>query len=223
MLASDTKLKCWEVKSCVHTDCPAYENDDLRCWLFSGTLCHNRKQGDFVDKIEVCLACEMMVSNLDNEEFPHTMGFIVEHVNRIKEVMARQALDIMELSTPIMKIWDGVLLAPIVGTLDSARAQAVMESLLTMIIDTQSHTAILDVTGVPIVDTLVASHLFKTVSAAKLLGARCVLTGISPNIAQTMVQLGVDVGALETKVSIYEALLSASTNGKAETAMVASA
>lgn len=209
MFGSQEKVKCWELKDCSHPDCPAYESEDLRCWLFSGTLCHNRKQGDFVDKIEVCLTCEMMAHNLDPEEFPHTMGFIVQHVNEIKKVMARQAEDILDLSTPVMKIWDGVLLAPVVGTLDSSRAQTVMGNLLTMIVETQSRIAIIDVTGVPIIDSLVASHLFKTVNAARLLGAKCILTGISPTIAQTMVQLGVDVGALETRATIYEALCTA--------------
>lgn len=200
------KRKCWEVKECAHEECPAYGKEDLRCWLFSGTMCHNLKQGEFIDKIEVCLTCDMMQQNLDEEEFPHTMSFIVEHVNEIKKVMERQGEAILELSTPVMKIWEGVLLAPIVGTLDSTRAQAVMENLLGMIVETQSHVAIIDVTGVPLIDSLVASHLFKTITAAKLLGARCILTGISPSIAQTMVHLGIDVASIETKATMYEGL-----------------
>lgn len=198
--------KCWEVKSCAHTGCPAYGSEDLRCWLFGGTMCHNRQQGEFVDKIEVCLGCEMMLLNLDEDEFQNTMGYIVEHVGEIKRVMQQQSQDILELSTPVMKIWDGILLAPIVGALDSSRAQAAMENLLGAIVATRSRTAIIDVTGVPVIDSLVAQHLFKTISAAKLLGARCILTGISPSVAQTMVHLGIDVSAVETKATVYEGL-----------------
>ena len=217
------KSKCWELMECAHTECPAYEQEDLRCWLYSGTLCHNRQQGAFVDKIEVCLACDMMVSNLDGEEFKNTMGFIVEHVNEIKRVMARQSQDIMELTTPVMKIWDGILLAPVVGTLDSSRAQTVMENLLAMIVATQSRIAIIDVTGVPLIDSLVASHLFKTVTATKLLGAKCILTGISPSIAQTMVHLGIDVSAVETKATIYEGLQWALDGSRSKTMAAAEA
>lgn len=206
VLATSEQAKCWELKECVHTACPAYGNEDLRCWLFSGTMCHNSRQGAFVDKIEVCLTCDMMVRNLDAEEFSHTMGFVVDHVNEIKRVLAQQSQDILELSTPVMKIWDGVLLAPIVGTLDSSRAQTVMENLLSAIVETQSRVAIIDVTGVSVIDTLVASHLFKTMAASQLLGARCVLTGISPSIAQTMVHLGIDLSTIETKATIHEGL-----------------
>src|SRR5262245_52945345 len=107
-----------------------------------------------------------------------------------EEVIARQQLEITELSTPVVKLWDGVLALPLIGTLDSERTQVVMENLLQSLIDHNAEIAIIDITGVPTVDTLVAQHLLKTVSAARLMGADCIISGIRPQIAQTMVHLG---------------------------------
>ncbi|HET7456777.1 MAG TPA: STAS domain-containing protein, partial [Gemmatimonadaceae bacterium] len=111
-----------------------------------------------------------------------------------EEVIQRQQQDMLELSTPVVTLWEGVLALPMIGTLDSARTQVVMETLLQRIVDTGADVAILDITGVPTVDTLTAQHLLKTVTAARLMGAECIISGIRPQIAQTIVHLGVDLG-----------------------------
>ena len=110
-----------------------------------------------------------------------------------ESVIARQQQELMELSTPVVQLWDGILALPLIGTLDSERTQVVMENLLQSIVDTGSNIAIIDITGVPLVDTLVAQHLLKTVAAARLMGADCIISGIRPQIAQTIVHLGVDL------------------------------
>ena len=123
-----------------------------------------------------------------------------------EEVIARQSREISELSTPVVKLWDGILALPLIGTLDSARTQIVMENLLQKIIDTGASIAIVAITGVPTVDTLVAQHLLKTVAAARLMGADCIISGIRPQIAQTIVHLGVDLRGVITKASLADAL-----------------
>ncbi len=122
-----------------------------------------------------------------------------------EEIIGRQQQEMMELSTPVVKLWDGILALPMIGTLDSSRTQVVMESLLQRIIDSESEIAILDITGVPTVDTLVAQHLIKTVTAARLMGADCIISGIRPQIAQTIVHLGVDLRDIITKASLADA------------------
>jgi rsbT co-antagonist protein RsbR len=111
----------------------------------------------------------------------------------------------LELSTPVVKLWEGILALPMIGTLDSARTQIVMETLLQKIVETGSALAIIDITGVPTVDTLTAQHLLKTVTAARLMGAECLISGIRPQIAQTIVHLGVDLGDVITKASLADA------------------
>ena len=123
-----------------------------------------------------------------------------------EEVIFRQQQEMMELSTPVVKLWDGILGLPIIGTLDSARTQVVMESLLQKIVETNSQVAIIDITGVPTVDTLVAQHLLKTVTAARLMGADCIISGVRPQIAQTIVHLGVNLLDIVTKASLSDAL-----------------
>jgi rsbT co-antagonist protein RsbR len=126
-----------------------------------------------------------------------------------EEVIARQQQEMLELSTPVVKLWDGVLALPLIGTLDSARTQVVMESLLEKIVSSGSEIAIIDITGVPTVDTLVAQHLMKTVAAARLMGADCIISGIRPQIAQTIVHLGVELKDITTKASLASAFLTA--------------
>ena len=123
-----------------------------------------------------------------------------------EEVIGRQQQELLELSTPVVQLWDGVLALPLIGTLDSARTQVVMESLLQRIVETGAEIAIIDITGVPTVDTLVAQHLLKTVSAARLMGADCIISGIRPQIAQTIVHLGVALGDVTTKATLAGAL-----------------
>ena len=122
-----------------------------------------------------------------------------------ERVIARQQEDMLELSTPVVKLWDGVLALPMIGTLDSARTQVVMESLLERIVETGAEVAIIDITGVPTVDTLVAQHLLKTVTAARLMGADCIISGIRPQIAATIVHLGVDLAGVVTKATLADA------------------
>jgi len=122
-----------------------------------------------------------------------------------EEIISRQQEEMLELSTPVVKLWEGVLALPMIGTLDSARTQIVMETLLQKIVETGAEVAIIDITGVPTVDTLVAQHLIKTVTAARLMGADCIISGIRPQIAQTIVHLGVDLGDVVTKATLADA------------------
>ena len=122
-----------------------------------------------------------------------------------EEIIRRQQEDMLELSTPVVKLWDGVLALPIIGTLDSARTQVVMESLLQSIVQTNSRVAIIDITGVPTVDTVVAQHLLKTVTAARLMGADCIISGVRPQIAQTIVHLGINLLDVTTKATLSAA------------------
>ncbi|HEY0653851.1 MAG TPA: STAS domain-containing protein [Chryseosolibacter sp.] len=126
-----------------------------------------------------------------------------------EEVILRQTDEITEISTPVIRVWDGILALPIIGTLDSSRTQVVMESLLQEIVESGSSIAILDISGVPAVDSLVAQHLIKTVSATRLMGAECIISGIRPEIAQTVVHLGIDLSDVVTKASLASALRSA--------------
>jgi rsbT co-antagonist protein RsbR len=122
-----------------------------------------------------------------------------------EEVIRRQQEEMLELSTPVVKLWDGILALPIIGTLDSARTQVVMETLLESIVKTNSKVAIIDITGVPTVDTVVAQHLLKTVTAARLMGADCIISGVRPQIAQTIVHLGINLLDVTTKATLSDA------------------
>ena len=122
-----------------------------------------------------------------------------------EEVIRRQQQEMLELSTPVVTLWDGVLALPMIGTLDSARTQIVMETLLQRIVETGAAIAIIDITGVPTVDTMTAQHLLKTVTATRLMGAECIISGIRPQIAQTIVHLGVDLGDVTTKATLADA------------------
>ena len=122
-----------------------------------------------------------------------------------EDVISKQQQEMLELSTPVVQLWEGVLALPLIGTLDSARTQVVMETLLQRIVDTGAAIAIIDITGVPTVDTLVAQHLLKTVAAARLMGADCIISGIRPQIAQTIVHLGVELNDVITKATLADA------------------
>ncbi|MFF9286524.1 STAS domain-containing protein [Streptomyces griseosporeus] len=123
-----------------------------------------------------------------------------------EELIARQREQLMEVATPVIQLWEGIVAVPLIGTLDSARSQVVMESLLEAIVDQRAAYAILDITGVPTVDSLVAQHLMKTVAAARLMGAECIVSGIRPAIAQTIVHLGIDLGSVVTRAGLADAL-----------------
>ncbi|MGJ9417388.1 STAS domain-containing protein [Massilia sp. CMS3.1] len=123
------------------------------------------------------------------------------------QIIVRQQQELLELSTPVVKLWNGILALPLIGTLDSARTQVVMENILQKIVDTGAEIAIIDITGVPMVDTLVAQHLMKTIAAARLMGADCIISGIRPQIAQTIVHLGVNLEDVVTKATLADAFL----------------
>jgi rsbT co-antagonist protein RsbR len=127
------------------------------------------------------------------------------HLRGREEVITRQQQEMLELSTPVVQLWEHVLALPIIGTLDSARTQVVMENLLQRIVETGAQLAIIDITGVPTVDTMVAQHLLKTIAAARLMGADCIISGIRPQIAQTIVLLGVDLNTVVTKATLADA------------------
>ena len=141
----------------------------------------------------------------DLEHAPHRLS-LEESPATDEEVILRQTDEITEISTPVIQVWEGILALPIIGTLDSARTQIVMENLLQQIVETESTIAILDISGVPAVDTLVAQHLIKTVAATRLMGAECIISGIRPEIAQTVVHLGIDLSNIITKATLASAL-----------------
>ena len=149
------------------------------------------------------LAREVWLANLTLDR----LGLFTTEVAMKKrdELIARQQTEMLELSTPVVKLWDGILALPLIGTLDSERTQVVMENLLQEIVRTGAGLAIIDITGVPTVDTLVAQHLLKTVAASRLMGAECIISGIRPQIAATIVHLGVDLGDVSTKASLADA------------------
>ncbi|MGH7908180.1 MAG: STAS domain-containing protein [Candidatus Binataceae bacterium] len=127
------------------------------------------------------------------------------HQKSREEIITRQQDEMLELSVPVVELWEGILALPLIGTVDSARSQVVMENLLEKIVDTGAAIAIIDITGVPMIDTLVAQHIMKTIAAAKLMGAECIISGIRPQIAQTIVHLGVDLSSVITKASLADA------------------
>jgi rsbT co-antagonist protein RsbR len=134
--------------------------------------------------------------------------YTIEVFQRTRDqIIVRQQQELLELSTPVVKLWNGILALPLIGTLDSARTQVVMENILQKIVDTGAAIAIIDITGVPTVDTLVAQHLMKTIAAARLMGADCIISGIRPQIAQTIVHLGVNLEDVMTKATLADAFL----------------
>jgi rsbT co-antagonist protein RsbR len=165
--------------------------------LFSA-LCKSG-ENDPAELIENMLAADLLLDKLGL--------YTTEIYQQSREgVIRRQQEEMLELSTPVVQLWEGIVALPLIGTLDSARTGVVMETLLQTIVDTRSELAIIDITGVPTVDTLVAQHLLKTVAAARLMGADCIISGIRPQIAQTMVHLQIDLSAVTTKATMAEAL-----------------
>jgi rsbT co-antagonist protein RsbR len=160
---------------------------------------HIIKQSDDPEVVELMATINKIIDNL-------TISSFENYIKRREEIISRQNLEIMELSTPVIQIWEGVLVLPIIGTLDSSRTQIAMENLLNSIVNTGSYIAILDISGVSMVDSLVAQHLIKTVSAARLMGAECIISGVRPEIAQTIVHLGIDLREIQTKSNLSAAL-----------------
>ncbi|HEX8439063.1 STAS domain-containing protein [Archangium sp.] len=162
----------------------------------------NRLRGEYVKEAEV-VAEEMWCATILLDK----LGLYTTEIHQRtrEEVIIRQQQEMMELSTPVVQLWDRIVALPLIGTLDSGRTQTVMETLLQKIVETGAEIAIIDITGVPTVDTLTAQHLIKTVTATRLMGAECVISGIRPQIAQTIVHLGVDLADVATKSSLASA------------------
>ncbi len=160
-------------------------------------------QRSFSGQPDLLIAATWDVSTLLDAMAQHTVS---TYQRSREDIIARQQQDLLELSTPVVKLWEGVLAVPMIGTLDSGRTQVVMEALLERIVATGSALAIIDITGVPTVDTLVAQHLMKTVTAIRLMGADCIISGIRPQIAQTIVHLGIDLEGITTKATLADAL-----------------
>lgn len=163
-------------------------------------LCNTIRK-DISDADELFRAVTTVTLLLDNMALLAMETFMA----RREELISRQQQELLELSTPVVKLWDGILALPIIGTLDSARTQIVMENLLQMVVASNSKYAIIDITGVPTVDTLVAQHLLKTITAARLMGAECIISGVRPQIAQTIVHLGIDLTQVITKAKLSDA------------------
>lgn len=204
-------------------DHPAF--DDLRIFLNDISRARAVKGYTPMENATYILSLRDVVVPLLAEEFEGSSDLLVREMNYFtrlldkmglvmvdnyirsrEEIIHQQRADMMELSTPVIKVWDKILTLPIIGTLDSRRAQMMMEALLQKIVETGSTIAILDITGVRTMDTLVANHLIKTVTAARLMGARCILTGVSPAIAQTMVQLGIDLSQITTRSQMSDGI-----------------
>jgi rsbT co-antagonist protein RsbR len=160
-------------------------------------------QRDILGQAERLMATVWMLSVLVDRMAQWT---VTTYQQTREEIIKRQQQDLLELSTPVIKLFEGVLAVPMIGTLDSSRTQIVMETLLQRIVETGSRLAIIDITGVPTVDTLVAQHLLKTVSAIRLMGAECIISGIRPQIAQTIVHLGIDLQGIASKANLADAL-----------------
>lgn len=199
--------------------------DELR--VFLNELAHNRAVKGYtpMENATYVLALRNVVIPLLAEELENDASALIRESNYFtrlldksglvmvetfirsrEEIIRQQRADMLELSTPVIKVWDKILTLPIIGTLDSRRAQMMMEALLQKVVETGSTIAILDITGVRTMDTLVANHLIKTVTAARLMGARCILTGVSPAIAQTMVQLGIDLTQITTRAQMSDGI-----------------
>ena len=164
-------------------------------------------------------AIDLLIDDLTDElkQREKMQKEVEDKLSKIQEqqkTIFQQQADLLELSSPVSKVWDNVLILPVIGTLDSQRTQIMMENLLEKIVETGCTISILDITGVPTVDTQVANHLLKTVTSARLLGAECIISGISPAIAQTIVHLGIDLSTIKTKATLQDAMIFAMKQNK---------
>lgn len=177
----------------------------------------NSETEDDLSGIEA--AIDLLIDDLTDEliQRERMQKEVEDKLSKIQEqqkTIFQQQADLMELSSPVSKVWDNVLILPVIGTLDSQRTQIMMENLLEKIVETGCTISILDITGVPTVDTQVANHLLKTVTSARLLGAECIISGISPAIAQTIVHLGIDLSSIRTKATLQDAMIFAMKQNK---------
>jgi rsbT co-antagonist protein RsbR len=172
-----------------------------------------RIQSDIEDDFSgIEAAIDLLISDLtdelrEREKMQKELEGKLAKIQEQQKTIMQQQEDLLELSSPVSKVWDNTLILPVIGTLDSQRTQIMMENLLQKIVETGCTISILDITGVPTVDTQVANHLLKTVTAARLLGAECIISGISPAIAQTIVHLGIDLSSIRTKATLQDAMI----------------
>jgi rsbT co-antagonist protein RsbR len=164
-------------------------------------------------------AIDLLINDLTDElrqreKMQKDLETKLSKIQEQQKTIVQQQEDLLELSSPVSKVWDNILILPVIGTLDSQRTQIMMENLLQKIVDTGCTISILDITGVPTVDTQVANHLLKTVTSARLLGAECIISGISPAIAQTIVHLGIDLSVIRTKATLQDAMIYAMKQNK---------
>jgi rsbT co-antagonist protein RsbR len=229
------KLNCWEFKNCGRQAgganvesmgvCPAAtlavdedgcnegEKGGRMCWAVAGTFCKGKVQGSFASKVADCTRCDFLL-RVRAEEGP-AFKFLtpeqefeqVHHILGELEALARQReMTIRELSTPVMEVWDDVLVLPVVGVVDTRRSLEIMNTLLDRIVATKARCVIIDITGVEVVDTKTADYLLRVSRAANLLGTRCVLTGLSSAVAQTLVDIGADLTEVRTLRSLKDGL-----------------
>ena len=179
-----------------------------------------RIQSDIEDDLSgIEAAIDLLINDLTDElrqreKMQNELETKLSKILEQQKTIVQQQEDLLELSSPVSKVWDNILILPVIGTLDSQRTQIMMENLLQKIVDTGCTISILDITGVPTVDTQVANHLLKTVTSARLLGAECIISGISPAIAQTIVHLGIDLSAIRTKATLQDAMIYAMKQNK---------
>lgn len=201
-------VKCWELEKCGKTQCPVYEKENERCWLVSGTHCRDEIQGMFLNKIEICLKCPVFKKNVGPQEgeWLRTLDFADRQFKEYVKTIEKQREAILQLSTPVIPIWNKILILPMIGIIDKARAQQMIENLLDKISSTQSEVAIIDITGASEVDIFVAKHILKTSQSAHLLGCKCIFTGISPHNAQALLTAGIDLSQIATRPTLKNGL-----------------
>lgn len=219
-------IQCWEAKKCERQPggakvgelgiCPAATDQALdginsgklggrMCWASAGTFCGGTTQGSFATKALNCVECDFFKSVREEEgqDFQflvpgHEYAEVSAVLRQLKDLSDRQEMTIRELSTPVLQIWEEIIVVPIIGVVDTKRSLDIMDKLLSAVVELKSRYVILDLTGVDIVDTKTADYFLKIVRAAQLLGAQCVITGIQPAVAQTLVAIGVDLAAIQT-------------------------
>ena len=199
-----TGQKCYKALQKLDSPCPFCTNDKIfdphntegtYVWEFQNTV--NRNWYRCIDKA---------IDWPDGRRVRYEMAIDITRQKEVEQALQAQTQEILELSTPVIQIWQGVVIAPLIGTLDSQRTQHFMERFLNAIVETQSRVALVDITGVPTIDTQTAQHLIEAITASRLLGTKAILTGVSPSIAQTLVHLGVDLGKIETHASLARGL-----------------
>ena len=201
-------VKCWELEKCGKTECPVYEKQDERCWLVSGTHCRDEIQGMFLNKIEICLKCEVFKQNViaEEKEFWKTLDFADRQFKEYVQTIEKQNAAILELSTPVIPVWDKIIILPLIGILDEDRATQMIDNLLEKISVMHSKVAIIDITGVSDADASFAGHMIKTAQSAHLLGCTCIFTGIKPSNARTLVKSGTDFSLIVTRPALQGGL-----------------